>query len=66
MVELYRDKQQAFCKHLGIQPSKTVLFGLDTENKYPEYNRGGNINRLSLHKYLNQDDSIFYNENSPR
>lgn len=66
MVEQYRDKQEAYCKHLGIQPSKTVLFGLDSENKYPEYNRGGTINRLSLHKYLNQDNTIFYNENSPR
>ena len=66
MVELYRDKQEEYCKHLGITPSKTVLFGLDTENKYPEYNRGGTINRLSLHKYLNQDESVFYNENSPR
>jgi hypothetical protein len=66
MVELYRGKQEEFCKHLGIQPSKTVLFGLDTENKYPEYNRGAPVNRLSLHKYLDQDKNIFYNENSPR
>ena len=65
-VYAFRKKQEAFCKHLGIEPSKTVLFGLDTENKYPEYNRGGDVNRLSFHKFLNQDEGIFYNEHSPR
>lgn len=66
MVEMYREKQEAFCKHLKVEPSKTVLFGIDHNNQYPEYNRGAATNRLSFHKFLNQDDSIFYNENSPR
>jgi len=62
----YKQVQIEFCKHLGVEPSNTVLFGIDTENKYPEYNRGGKYNRLSFHKYLSQNVEVFYNENSPR
>jgi hypothetical protein len=64
IVEKYKNKQLKFCNHLGIEPSNTVLFGIDRSNKYPEYNRGGITNRLSLHKYLIKDSSVFYNENS--
>jgi len=46
----YIDKQQKFCYTLGVETSKTVLFGIDTQNQYPQYNRGGNTNRLSFHK----------------
>ena len=42
----YRDKQLEYCKELGLQPSKCVIFGIDKNNKYPEYNRQGNTNRL--------------------
>jgi hypothetical protein len=66
LVETYKSKQLDFCRHLGLEPSNTVLFGIDVHNKYPEYNRGGQYNRLSFHKYLSQDSNIFYNENSPR
>ena len=46
----YLDKQLEFCNTLEIEPSKTVLFGIDYNSKYQEYNRGGNSNRLSFHK----------------
>ena len=46
----YKDKQLKLCNMLGVKPSKTVLFGIDFENKYPEYNRGSISNRLSFHK----------------
>lgn len=46
----YIDKQLNFCNNLDVQPSSTVLFGIDTKNKYNQYNRGGNTNRLSFHK----------------
>jgi hypothetical protein len=46
----YLDKQLEFCNTLDVQPSKTVLFGIDTQQKFQEYNRGGNTNRLSFHK----------------
>lgn len=47
----YIKKQRDLCIELGIEPSNTVLFGLDLYNKYPEYNRGAVINRLGLHKH---------------
>jgi hypothetical protein len=46
----YLDKQLEFCNNLGVEPSKTVLFGIDYNSKYQEYNRGSNSNRLSFHK----------------
>ena len=46
----YIDKQLNFCKTVGVNPSKTVLFGIDDKNMYSQYNRGGNTNRLSFHK----------------
>lgn len=46
----YIDKQLEFCNTLEVEPSKTVLFGIDLNSKYQEYNRGGNSNRLSFHK----------------
>lgn len=46
----YIDKQQDFCYTLGVNVSKTVLFGIDNCQKYNQYNRGGPTNRLSFHK----------------
>lgn len=46
----YIDKQSDFCNTLDVQPSKTVLFGIDYKNVYNQYNRGGDSNRLSFHK----------------
>lgn len=46
----YLDKQLDFCNTLGVEPSKTVLFGIDYLKQYNEYNRGGPSNRLSFHK----------------
>lgn len=46
----YLDKQLDFCNTLGVEPSKTVLFGIDYLKQYNEYNRGGQSNRLSFHK----------------
>lgn len=47
----YVGQQQTLCSKLNITPSNTVLFGLDSKNLYPEYNRGGSINRLGLFKH---------------
>jgi hypothetical protein len=46
----YLDKQADFCNTLAIEPSKTVLFGIDYLKQYNQYNRGGASNRLSFHK----------------
>lgn len=44
--------QESFCQQLNLVPSKTVIFGLDIYNQFPEYNRGGSSNRLSFFRYL--------------
>lgn len=49
----YRDQQQALCQNLGVEPSRTVLFGLGGR-EWQDYNRGLETNRLSFHKaFLN-------------
>lgn len=46
----YLQKQKDFCTTLDVQPSSTVIFGIDHNKKYNQYNRGGETNRLSFHK----------------
>lgn len=53
IVNKYKQKQIDLCNTLGVDPSNTVLFGIDYKNKYPEYNRGGQSNRLGLHRHFN-------------
>lgn len=50
LPQKYMQKQKEFCKKLDVEPSATILFGIDYKNKYDHYNRGGNSNRLSFHK----------------
>ena len=49
----YIELQEEFCKTLNIRPSKSVIFGIDETNQYPEYNRGYVTNRLCFSQYLN-------------
>ena len=44
----YRESQLKLCEKLNLTPSSCVYFGIDFNNQYPEYNRGGNSNRLSF------------------
>lgn len=44
--------QQDFCKQLDVKPSSSVIFGIDCDGRWSEYNRGGNTNRLCFSKYL--------------
>jgi hypothetical protein len=53
IVNKYKQQQLDLCNTLGVIPSNTVLFGIDNNNNYPEYNRGGQTNRLGLHKHFN-------------
>lgn len=46
ITEKYKSLQEQYCKELKIDPSACVIFGIDTKNLYPEYNRGGFSNRL--------------------
>lgn len=47
----YANQQKKMCSELDIDPSNTVLFGVDRNNKYPEYNRGTATNRLGLYRH---------------
>lgn len=47
----YHALQIEFCKQLEVQPSHTVSFGLG-DDRWKEYNRGTETNRLSFHKFL--------------
>ncbi|MGY8865597.1 MAG: aminotransferase class I/II-fold pyridoxal phosphate-dependent enzyme [Methylophagaceae bacterium] len=51
IYDTYRARQEEYCKILGVEPSNCVLFGIG-DNRWVEYNRDRETNRLSLHKYL--------------
>jgi len=42
----YKKMQSDECKKLGLDKSSCVIFGLDNNDRYPEYKRGTKINRL--------------------
>lgn len=46
MFDRYRPRQLELCRELDLKPSPCFNFGIDYKNQYPEYNRGGAINRL--------------------
>lgn len=50
-VMRWHTTQLEFCETLGVVPSQTVIFGIDSGSR-PEYNRGGVDNRLCLARYL--------------
>lgn len=57
----YKEKQKLMCKHLKVDISNTVLFGIGTDG-WEQYNRGNNTNRLSFHKYFHRPIEAFYND----
>lgn len=50
LYDKYKPLQDKWCNELKVEPSSCVIFGIDTNNKYPEYNRGGKSNRLCFSK----------------
>ncbi len=46
IIDHYKDKQIQYCKDLNLTPSECVIFGVDLNKIYKEYNRGGDTNRL--------------------
>jgi len=46
VVNKYRSKQLEMCDKLGLGLSPCVPFGIDYADRYPEYNRGRDSNRL--------------------
>lgn len=58
--DTYKLTQQMFCERLNLTASNTVIFGIDRENRYPEYNRGSNgTNRICFSKFLNNVNHDF-------
>ena len=51
--DTYKSTQKKFCKQLGVDASKCVFFAT-SKDKFPEYNRGTDSNRLCFSKYLYQ------------
>ena len=50
----YIDLQKNYCKKLNVVPSDCVIFGIDYDNKFDQYNRGSNTNRLCFSKVWDQ------------
>lgn len=46
VFDRYRPKQLELCEKLEVEPSPCFTLGIDRHNRYPEYNRGGDSNRL--------------------
>jgi len=46
LYNTYKPKQLEFCSRLNLTPSSCVTLGIDTQNLYSEYSRGGAVNRL--------------------
>lgn len=46
LVKKYKKKQLKKCLELELEPSSCVIFGIDKKNKFSEYNRGAQSNRL--------------------
>jgi len=51
----YRHLQEKFCAELNLVPSKSVIFGIDTLNQYPKYNRGYISNRLCFSSNFHEE-----------
>lgn len=46
LYDKYKDKQEKMCEQMKLEKSNCVIFGLDLSQRYSEYNRGTDINRL--------------------
>ena len=46
IYDKYKKDQNVYCKHFDLVRSPCVYFGIDYNDKYPEYNRGNETNRL--------------------
>lgn len=51
IAEIYKDKQIEVCKKHQLIPSDTIIFGIDTTDRFPDYKRGTS-NRVCITKLL--------------
>lgn len=54
IFDKYRSRQIEYCNILNVESSSCVLFGIG-DNRWNDYNRDRETNRLSFHKFLSQD-----------
>ena len=65
LINRYKEKQKEMCRELAVDISPCVIFGIDRNNRFPEYNRGTETNRLCFSRLWdgrninNNIDSIF-------
>jgi hypothetical protein len=52
----YKNKQQICCDVLKVEPSNSVIFGIDNKHRFNEYNRGSVTNRIGFHKLYTLDE----------
>ena len=52
--DTFENKYYEMCKELNLEPTKCIIFGLGGE-KYTEYNRGGNFNRVCISNSLSDN-----------
>lgn len=51
----WHDQQVKFCDQMNVLPSNTVIFGIDNDHRYDQYNRGMlHTNRLCFSRYFEQ------------
>lgn len=53
MVQKYLALQLQICDELNVDPSNTIIFGLDYTDRYSKFKRG-NVNRLCLTAIMNE------------
>lgn len=58
VFDRYRPQQIELCKELGVDVSPCFNFGIDRDNRYPEYNRGGVTNRLCFSRVWDGRDRL--------
>lgn len=54
IFDKYRQRQLEYCNILNVEPSSCVLFGIG-DDRWHDYNRDRETNRLSFHKFLADD-----------
>jgi|688.fasta_scaffold105462_2 hypothetical protein len=51
--EQWRARQLEFCQQMQLEPSNTVIFGIDCDHRYDQYNRGSvDTNRICFSRYF--------------
>jgi hypothetical protein len=57
MISKYKTQQRELCRQLNVDPSPCYIFGIDTQNQYPQYARGNNTNRLCFSRIWDGRDN---------